>query len=195
MNIQNYRGSQEWNKLDASDYIQLPDTPKYMSGMSLQRAAQRCQTRMVELIRIHNERAGAHNRALQSQQQNDVCALEEEEEGSVAEKAEWTSTIVAVKAKHARDAKEQLQSRNGVVGEKINRIAVHCPGNPHEGIDQGNNYGGTLHIPDSENTADAVSSASKSQHTIFQNLISLDILLSLELASVACSQQNLSPCQ
>ncbi|TGO09615.1 hypothetical protein BTUL_0160g00100 [Botrytis tulipae] len=33
-------------------------------------------------------------------------------------------------------------------------------------------------------------SASQSQQTIFQNLISLDILSSLELASVAGSQQT-----
>ncbi|TGO30391.1 hypothetical protein BPAE_0006g01340 [Botrytis paeoniae] len=164
MHIQNHRGTQTWKKLDASVYVQLPNTLKYTSGMSLQRAASRCRTAMIGLICIHNERAGAHNRALQAQQQNDDGDdnddAEENKEEEVVEKAEWTSIIVAVKAKLARDA-----------------------------------YGGTLYISDSENTADAVSSASQSQHTIFQNLISLDILPSLELASVACSQQNLSPCQ
>ncbi|TGO48123.1 hypothetical protein BOTNAR_0491g00030 [Botryotinia narcissicola] len=106
LNIQHYRGSQDWNKLNVSDYIPLPNTHKFTTSISLQSAAQRCRKAMIQLIGIHNERAVAHNREIQAQKQN-----EDEEEDP--ERAEWTRTIVAVKAKNARDAEESWQSRAG----------------------------------------------------------------------------------
>lgn len=75
MHIQRYRGSQDWIKLNVSDYIPLPDTYKFTTRMSLQNAAQRCRKAMFDLIRIHNKRAVAHNKARQAQQQNEVCTL------------------------------------------------------------------------------------------------------------------------
>ncbi|TGO09593.1 hypothetical protein BTUL_0160g00090 [Botrytis tulipae] len=104
--IQRYRGSQDWNKLNVSDYIPLPNTHKFTTRMSLQNAAQRCRNAMIQLIGIHNERAVAHNRGIQAQKQN-----ENEEED--AERAELTRIIVAMKAKNARDAEESIQSRAG----------------------------------------------------------------------------------
>ncbi|TGO32734.1 hypothetical protein BHYA_0292g00030 [Botrytis hyacinthi] len=106
LHIQDYRGSQNWNKLSVSDYVPLPNTHKFTTRMSLQDAAQRCKRAMIVLIGIHNERAVAHNRGIQAQQQN-----EDEEEN--AERAEWTRIIVAMKAKNARDAEESFQSRAG----------------------------------------------------------------------------------
>ncbi|KAF7923631.1 hypothetical protein BELL_0440g00010 [Botrytis elliptica] len=98
--IQRYRGSQEWNQVDASEYTPLINTRRYTTRTSLQGAAQGCRMAMVELICIHNARAVAQNRAVQAQQQ-----IEKEEE------EEWARAIVAIKAKQERDADEYSQSQ------------------------------------------------------------------------------------
>ncbi|KAF7913722.1 uncharacterized protein EAF01_000128 [Botrytis porri] len=110
VNIQNHRGTQTWKNVDASRYIPLPNTHKYTSVMALQMAASRCRSAMIELIRIHNERAKAHNRELQASQQNadgdddDDAEKNKEEEEEVALKAELTSIFAAVRATLAREA-------------------------------------------------------------------------------------------
>ncbi|KAF7906155.1 hypothetical protein EAF00_000434 [Botryotinia globosa] len=104
--IQRYRGSQDWNKLDVSDYVPLPDTHKFTTRMSLQDAAQRCRKAMIDLIRIHNERAVVHNKAHQAQQQN-----EDEEENP--ERAEWMRSIAAVKAQHVINVEKLSRLRAG----------------------------------------------------------------------------------